>query len=171
MFLPIRTDYRLRHTPWVNYGLLAANILIFLLGFNTTTAENYRQTMPWMLHADWPQVYQFFSSMFLHADWRHLGGNMLFLWVFGNALNDRFGHVGYLSFYLAGGLLAGLGYLALTPSGQLLGASGAISAVTGAFLVLLPKTRVTLIAFLFVIVPFEVSSLFFLAFQFVFNMW
>jgi tetratricopeptide (TPR) repeat protein len=96
---------------------------------------------------------------------------MLFLWVFGNAVNDRFGNVGYLAFYLAGGELAGVGYLLLAGNAPVLGASGAISAVTGAYLVLFPRARVTLLLWFYVVTTFEMSSIYFLLFQFVTNLW
>jgi len=108
--------------------------------------------LPWQ-----PRVYQFFTYQFLHADWEHLLVNMLFLWVFGNSLEDRLGPIGYLSFYLGGGVFAGLGY-SLLRDAPMLGASGAIAAVTGAFLALVPLSRVT-IAFLFLYF-FDVSSMF-----------
>lgn len=151
--------------PWVNYALVAANILVYLLGFRGSNPiiEQF------MLHNDQPQLVQFLSSMFLHADLMHLLGNMVFLWVFGNAINDKFGHAGYAGFYLAGGILAGVGYLLLAPSAPALGASGAIAAVTGAYLVLLPRARVTVLLMWIVIMPLELSSLWFLAFQVAFN--
>jgi len=172
MIIPIRTDYRMARTPWVNYALLAANVLLYFLGYNAASAEASERIGPWLLHPDAPQIYQFFSSVFLHASFMHLLGNMLFLWVFGNAVNDRFGSLGYLTFYITGGILAGVGYILLEGSAPVLGASGAISAVTGAYLVLLPRARVTVLALLiYVFMPFEVSSLFFLLFQFVTNLW
>ena len=152
----------------MNYALVAANVLIFVLDFNGGNAR----IDPWMLHPDEPQLHQFFSSIFLHASWMHLLGNMVFLWVFGNALNDRFGAAGYLAFYLAGGVLAGLGYLLLSAHAPVLGASGAISAVTGAYLVLFPRVRVTVLFFFFyILTPLQISSLVFLLIQFVTNMY
>ncbi len=169
--IPIGTSYRMTRTPWVNYALVAANVIPFLLGYNGM-ARNIGRIGTYLLHPDSPELYQFFSSMFLHGSWGHLIGNMIFLWVFGNAINDRFGHLGYLAFYLAGGVLAGAGYVVLAGNAPVLGASGAISAVTGAYLVLLPRVRVTLLAFfLYLLMPIEISSLLFLAFQFVWNMW
>ena len=160
--IPIRTDYRMTRTPWVNYALIAANVLIFLMGFNLLSKPGYARTAAYMLQPDAPQLYQFFTSVFLHAGWEHLLGNMVFLWVFGNALNDKFGHVGYLAFYLAGGVLAGVGYLLLSGNAPVLGASGAIAAVSGAYLVLLPRARVTVLVIFWFITYFEVSSLFFI---------
>jgi len=158
------------HTPWVNYGLLAANVLVYFLGFHAADEAGYHRIKSYMLHPDSPALAQFFTCMFLHGNFLHLAGNMVFLWVFGNAINDRFGHAGYLAFYLAGGVLAGIGYVLLGGQAPVLGASGAISAVAGAYLVLLPRSRVTVLLLLYVFVPFEVSSLYFLAFQFAWNL-
>jgi len=171
MIIPIRTDYRMRHRPVVNYAILAANVILFLMGFNGLGPVNSDKIQPWLLHPNLPQLHQFFSSVFLHADWAHLIGNMVFLWVFGNAVNDRFGQVGYLAFYLAGGVLACVGYLVLGATAPVLGASGAISAVTGAYLVLLPRARVTVLLWFYVITTFELSSMFFLLFQMIHNLW
>jgi len=167
MIIPVRTDYQMRHTPWVNYALLAANVVLYVLGYHGASPR----IRAWLLHPEAPELAQFFTSVFLHANLAHLIGNMVFLWVFGNAVNDRFGHVGYLAFYLAGGVLAGVGYVLLSGAAPVLGASGAISAVTGAYLVLLPRTRVTVVALLlYVLMPFEISSLYFLLFQVVWNL-
>ena len=167
MFIPIRTDYRMSHKPWVNYGLVAANVLVYLLGFN---GLHDKLINDYMLHPDSPQIYQFFTSVFLHANFWHIAGNMLFLWVFGGPLNDRLGHVAYLAFYLAGGVLASLGFVLLAGgSSPLLGASGAISAVTGAYLVLLPQIRLTVLMVFYYITTFTLSSLYFVGFQFVYN--
>jgi len=170
MIIPIRTDYKLSGRPWVNYWIIAANVLIYVYFSSSSVASQMSDV--YLLRPDNPQLYQFFTCIFMHATWMHLLGNMLFLWVFGNAVNDRFGHAGYLAFYLAGGVLAGVGYLLLAGHAPVLGASGAIAAVTGAYLVLFPRVRVTLLVLLvWVFVPFEVSSLLFLLFQFALNLW
>ncbi|HDZ22634.1 hypothetical protein LCGC14_0295930 [marine sediment metagenome] len=163
--IPIRTDYRMRIRPWMNFALIGANALIFLNGWHIPSPV----IDPFMLQPTAPELTQFFTSMFLHADFQHLAGNMLFLWVFGNALNDRLGHVGYLLFYLGGGVIAGLGYLLLSPIAPVLGASGAISAVTGAYLVLFPRTHVTVLFWFIIITTFQVSSLIFLGLQVAWN--
>jgi membrane associated rhomboid family serine protease len=171
MIIPIRTDYRRRHTPWVNYALVLANVLLYFVGYNGASPQGMMKIQEWMLHAGEPRLEQFVSCTFLHASIAHLLGNMVFLWVFGNAMNDKLGHAGYLAFYLAGGILASIGYILLGGTGQLLGASGAIAAVTGAYLVLLPATNITLIVWLFYFIwPWEVSSLLFIAFQIVFDL-
>ncbi|MDY6914662.1 MAG: rhomboid family intramembrane serine protease [Planctomycetota bacterium] len=169
MLIPIRTDYRMTLRPWVNYALVAINVCVFIFVQRAGSEAGGERIYNWLLHPDRPELMQFFSSVFLHGSWMHLIGNMVFLWVFGNALNDRFGHAGYLSFYLAGGVLAGVGYLLLGGHAPVLGASGAISAVTGAYLVLFPRVRLTLLVWFYVVTTFEVSSLYFLLVQFVWN--
>jgi membrane associated rhomboid family serine protease len=171
MFIPIRTDYRMARTPWVNYALVAANVLLYLVGYQGGSPQGMVRIDHLLLHPDAPRLYQFFSSVFLHGSLPHLLGNMVFLWIFGNAINDRFGQIGYLAFYLAGGVLAGIGYVLLSGHAPVLGASGAISAVTGAYLMLLPRVRVTLLIVFYFITTMEVSSLYFLMFQFAFNLW
>ena len=90
------------------------------------------------------------SSQFLHAGWLHLLGNLLYLWIFGNNVEDRLGRAGFLLFYLAGGVLAGLAQVAIDPGSPIpiIGASGAIAATLGAYLVLYPGARVTSLVFL-----------------------
>jgi membrane associated rhomboid family serine protease len=90
------------------------------------------------------------TSQFLHAGWLHLLGNLLYLWIFGNNVEDRFGRAGFLIFYLTGGVLAGLAQVAIDPESTVptIGASGAIAATLGAYLVLYPRARVTSLVFL-----------------------
>lgn len=170
MLIPISTEYRPRSTPVINYAIIAINILVFLPKLKFAQYEG--TISPFMLDPLSPSVSQFFTSMFLHANGVHLFGNMVFLWVFGNAVNDRLGHVAYAAFYLAGGVLSGIGYVLLSGDVPVLGASGAISGVTGCYLVLLPRVRVTVLAFLlFVLWPLKIPSLVFLGMQFAFNFW
>ena len=166
MLIPIRTNYRMRHTPWANYAIIAANVVLYMIGFN---GGSDRPVDGLLLHPTAPQLYQFVSCIFLHANIQHLLGNMVFLWVFGNAVNDRFGNLGYLAFYLAGGIVAGIGYVLLSGTAPVLGASGAIAAVAGTYLVLLPRARVTLLIWFWIITTFEISSLYFLLIQFVWD--
>jgi membrane associated rhomboid family serine protease len=90
------------------------------------------------------------TSQFLHGGWLHLLGNMLYLWIFGNNVEDRFGRLGFLLFYLAGGAVAGLAQVAVDPGSgaPTIGASGAIAATLGAYIVLFPRARVTSLIFL-----------------------
>jgi membrane associated rhomboid family serine protease len=90
------------------------------------------------------------KSLFLHGGWLHLGGNMLYLWIFGNNVEDRLGRLGFLGFYLVGGSIAGLSHAAIAPGSSvpLVGASGAIAAALGAYLVLYPRARIQSLVFL-----------------------
>ena len=90
------------------------------------------------------------SSQFLHAGWLHLLGNVLYLWIFGNNVEDRLGHLGFLAFYLTGGVLAGLAQVAIDPASPIptIGASGAIAGTLGAYLAFFPRARVTSLVFL-----------------------
>lgn len=155
MFFPIRTDAPLQKTPWMNYALIVTNVLIFLLQQKYLVGPRVQNLLldPGALH-----LTSFFTYQFLHAGVMHLVGNMLFLYIFGNNVNDRLGHVGYLAFYLSGGVIAGLGHVLVSTS-PVLGASGSISAVTGAFLVLYPVSRVTVIYVFYLIGAIEVPSI------------
>jgi membrane associated rhomboid family serine protease len=155
MFFPIRTDRVQRHTPWLNYALIAANVVVFLI---TRDQLNTLQVRQWFLSPQQPQWWQFLSYQFLHANFMHLGGNMLFLYVFGNSIEDRLGKLGYLFFYLAGGVFAGIGHV-LGSAAPVLGASGSVSAVTGAYLALFPMTYVTIVYFFIFVGAFEVASM------------
>ncbi len=166
MFFPVRTDRALRHTPWVNYTLVAVNVLVHLWALQPT-AQPWRELF--ILDPQTPATwhgfpFQYLTYHFLHADWMHLIGNMIFLYVFGNSVEDRLGKLGYLCFYLAGGVLAGLGH-AMLEINPVLGASGAVCAVTGAYLALFPLTQVTIVYWFIFIGAFEVSSFYLILFQ------
>jgi membrane associated rhomboid family serine protease len=161
MLLPIRTDRRLQHTPWVNYLLIAANVAMFILANPNTEPTRFFHLQ---LNSREPQFWSFITYQFLHADWMHLLGNMLFLWVFGNSVEDRLGKVGYLAFYLGGGVVAGLGHVLLQDA-AVVGASGAVCAVTGAYLALFPMSHVLVFYFFFIIGMYEVSSIVLILFQ------
>ena len=98
------------------------------------------------------------TYQFLHGGWIHIGANLLYLWIFGNNVEDRLGRPAYLAFYLAGGVVAGLAQVAIDPSSTvpLVGASGAIAAVLGAYAVLFPRARV--LAIVFLVVFFELTE-------------
>ncbi len=110
-----------------------------------------------------------FVAMFLHGGWLHIGGNMLFLWIFGNNVEDRMRPIGFLLFYLAGGVAATLLQLAFGPNAVVpnLGASGAIAAVLGAYLVMFPRARVYTLVFFFFITAIELPAVFVLGAWFV----
>ncbi len=157
LVIPIRTEATFRRVPNANYFLIGANMLCYLI-FNsgvlgesvTTFTDNYLA-----FKAVEPKLYQFFTYQFLHAGPWHLVGNLLFLWVFGNAVNGKMGNLPYLMFYLAGGVAAAYGN-ALVRSDYfiLIGASGSIAAVTTAYLTLFPRSRVTVMVWLFFFIHF-----------------
>lgn len=158
VFVPIKTDAPIRRTPVVNVSLIVVNAVIFLA---TTPMLHGRLPIQWGQSVrDWGvldprnlSLYQFFSYQFLHFDFWHLFGNMVFLWVFGNAVNAKMGNVAYLLFYLAAGVFAGVGF-AMTSTSPCLGASGAIAGVTTAFLVLYPQSVVSVFCWIFLFIRF-----------------
>jgi len=109
------------------------------------------------------------SAMFLHAGWLHLGGNMLFLWIFGDNVEDALGKLAYLAFYLLGGLAAVALQFGLAPNSAIpnVGASGAIAAVLGAYIVLYPRARILTVVFFFLITVIELPALVVLGLWFV----
>jgi membrane associated rhomboid family serine protease len=153
---PLYDENPTRTTPFVTYGLIGMNILVFLheVRLPNNQLEQFFQlyaVIPSQLSADpsfeWTTL---FTSQFLHGGWLHLISNMVYLWVFGNNIEDRMGHLKYLIFYLSCGALAGLcqwliGVNSPVPS---LGASGAISGVLGAYLIRFPQVNVMTLAFL-----------------------
>ncbi len=156
MVFHIDTDRRSQIIPWVNYALIALNVLAYLFIDVQRSPGLYLQTHQ-------PLLPQFFSYQFLHNDAMHIFGNMVFLWVFGNHVEERLGHIGYLFFYLASGVLAGVAHVLPVDAPPVIGASGAVAGVTGAFLAFYPLTKVEIdIAFLG---EFEVSSLVLILFR------
>ncbi len=159
MLLPIRTDSPIRRTPYANLALIALNVGLFLLA-RVNPAFIAFEKRYLVLDADWPQLHQFFTYQFIHAHdtIMHLVGNMLFLWIFGNAVNAKVGQLSYVLLYLAGGVAAGAGF-AWGADSMIVGASGAIAAVTTAYLVLYPRSNVTVVYFFFFIGTLEVPSM------------
>jgi membrane associated rhomboid family serine protease len=149
--IPIRDEIPTRKTPVVNYLLIAINILVFLymLFMPESTLEAFFNTYAmtpshFVEGVTLANAMTIFTSMFMHAGLAHIAGNMLYLWIFGDNVEDRLGHFGYLVFYLAGGVVASLTHI-LTNWGSdmpTVGASGAIAAVLGAYLVFFPSSRV-----------------------------
>jgi membrane associated rhomboid family serine protease len=167
MLLPIRTSIQPRKTPYANFFLIAVNIFVFFLTY--AGESNPEQTLrPWaedfMLIPILPRIWQFVTYAFLHANVMHIIGNMYFLWLFGNNVNDKLGNVGYTCFYFAGAVFAGIGHT-LLHNNPVLGASGAVAAVTGAYLVLFPKTLITIVYWFFFIGTAEFSALWFIGFK------
>ena len=174
--LPLRDHNPTRTTPVVNYLLIAVNILMFFweisLGRNFEPALFQVAFIPARFWGGLlvPELIRIFVSMFLHGGLLHIGGNMLYLWIFGDNIEDRLGHFPYLIFYLACGFVATLSHAFFNPDSRVpsIGASGAIAGVLGAYLVLFPKARVTtLIPIIFFITVREIPAVFLLGFWFV----
>lgn len=154
MFLaiPIRTESAVRRVPVVNLCLIGLNLLVFVVlesGVFGGSARAKSQALS--LQSISPSLYQFFSYQFVHANWTHLLSNMLFLWVFGNSVNSKMGHGPYVMFYLAGGVFAGWGH-SLFALNSLIGASGAVAAVTAAYLALFPRAHVTVLLWIVIFI-------------------
>ncbi|MFZ5961992.1 rhomboid family intramembrane serine protease [Thalassococcus sp. BH17M4-6] len=159
---PIRDHNPSGRTPYVTYALLVANILVFVLQYDLFSNDRAL----WAFYYDWAliparisagEAYTgFVTSMFLHGGFMHLAGNMLFLFIFGDNVEDEMGHFGFAVFYLVSGVGAGLAQYLVAPYSQIptVGASGAIAGVMGAYLLLFPKARVDI--FVFFIVFFRI---------------
>lgn len=162
---PIRDHNPSDRTPYVTYALVAINIVVFLWQYGVLT--DVRSSNDFLMnYAFWPflldngQGYTgLFTHMFLHGGFWHLAGNMLFLWIFGDNMEDEFGHIPFLIFYVVCGLAAA--YLQYLPSPQnrvpMVGASGAIAGVMGGYFLLFPKARVDI--FFFFVVFFRIFTL------------
>lgn len=169
--LPLRTSIYPKKTPYANYILIAANFVVFMLsmehvpggGFWDLQLRNWAQQF--MLFPDHPYIWQFVTYAFLHGSIMHILGNMYFLYIFGNNVNDKLGNVGYACFFLAGAVFSGIGNSLLSHS-PTLGASGAIAAVTGAYLVLFPKTLIdTLYWIIFFIGRVDIRAIYLIGFK------
>ena len=138
-----------RNTPIVTYALIIVNILVFLLELSSGDAFILKWAfIPSRFTAS--PVYDsmtLFSSMFMHAGWLHLGGNMLYLWIFGDNVEDSFGHTSFLIFYFISGIAASFTQLAFSLGSDIpnLGASGAIAGVLGAYILMFPGRRITVL--------------------------
>ena len=159
--------------PLVNYALIILNILIFLFEITATDTDafisRYALT-PALIHwNDWHTLIPFMTSQFLHGGWLHIGGNMLFLWVFGDNVEKRMG-VFYLPFYLVAGVVGNLLQYVIDPSSTIpgLGASGAIAGVLGAYLVMFPRNLIkTLVIFFGFITITEIPAPIMLVYWFI----
>ncbi|WBU58425.1 rhomboid family intramembrane serine protease [Paracoccus sediminicola] len=154
---PIRDHNPSERTPYVTIALIAINIVMFLL----TASWAGGMVRLWEDLALYPvavtngaNLWGLVSHMFLHAGIFHIAGNMLFLWVFGDNLEDQMGHLGFLLFYLACGLAAAGAQIAANPSEgiPMVGASGAVAGVMGGYLLLFPKARVDVLAIIIIFI-------------------
>lgn len=176
---PIKDINRVLTTPHVNRMLILANVVIFMVmllsdfglidsSFAGDIGERFAMKPYYIIRGE--ELYTLFTSVFLHAGFLHLFGNMLYLYIFGDNIEDAFGHVSYLVFYIVCGLAASFAHIvsitSFNPQDGVVGASGAIAGVLGAYLVLYPKARIlTLVFFGFpIIVP--IPAMFFLGFWF-----
>ncbi len=187
--IPLRDNVPTRHFPVVTVGLIVANVLSYFVFQHGTTVAADGPVLEYAYQPcevndscpvqgqDWPLTS--FTSMFMHGDILHLGGNMLFLWIFGNNVEDTMGRVRYLVFYLLAGYAATAlqTFVTLETSPNSadipnLGASGAISGVLGAYLLILPHAKVlTAIVLGFIFFLREIPALFFLGVYFLFQLW
>jgi len=186
---PLKDDIPTRSTPLVTVGLIAVNLLVFfyqasLQGIGSPEGASAAEAFvfefglvpcrltghcwaPAGLPSPWMTI---FTSMFLHGGFFHVGGNMLYLWIFGNNVEDTLGHGRFLVFYLVSGLAAALVQTGFGPASAMpmIGASGAVSGVLGAYLVLFPRANVlTLLIFGFFIRFVRIPAVFVLGFWFV----
>ena len=166
--IPLRDVIPSRTIPLVTIGLIVVNGLAFL--FEMSLSDDVRQAfvnhyglVP--VRFTWRSVV---TSMFLHASWSHVIGNMWFLWIFGDNVEDRFGHFRYLVFYLLCGTVGGIVQTVSAPWSFVptVGASGAVAGVMGAYFLLYPRSRVLTMIFPFVFWIIEVPAVFFLGYWF-----
>jgi membrane associated rhomboid family serine protease len=164
--IPLRDANPTRRTPVATVGLIVACLVVFayqiwlLAGGGPDELDAFILAwgvIPARIDAAWaageivsPATATLVTSQFLHGGWLHILGNLLFLWIFGNNIEDRFGRAPFLVFYLAGGVVAGLCQVVIDPTSEVpvVGASGAIAATLGAYLVLFPGARITSLVFL-----------------------
>ena len=184
--IPLRDRNPTRRTPIVTWALIAACFAAFAIELSVTASGGDPALEDFFLRwgavpADISRAIEagdylgqaiigMFTSMFLHGGWLHLLGNMLFLWIFGNNVEDRLGSIPYLLFYLVGGIAAALTQVVIDPRSTvpLVGASGAIAAALGAYIVLFPGARILSLVFLgFFYQLLEVPALIVLGFWFV----
>ncbi|MEO1620568.1 MAG: rhomboid family intramembrane serine protease [Cyanobacteria bacterium J06632_3] len=185
--VPLRDDNPISTTPIVVYILLALNVAIFFHEltlneaalqqfFNTWAIVPAELTTSFFDGANTPgaaperEWFTLISSQFLHGGWLHVGGNMLYLWVFGNNIEDQLGSVKFLLFYLLCGVLAGLSQWFFDPTSTIptLGASGAVAGIMGAYVIRFPRAKILTLVPLFIFVTtFRIPAIFFLGWWFV----
>lgn len=149
--IPLRDENPTYITPFITYGLIALNVIVFIFQYLFASAQDpevvYTFAMvPAQITGSLSlfSIVTVFTSMFMHGGLAHIGGNMLYLWIFGDNVEEAMGHGMYLFFYLFGGVVASVTHIITNPNSQVptVGASGAIAAVLGAYLVLYPQSRV-----------------------------
>ncbi len=185
--VPLRDENPTKIVPYITYVFIVINSIIFLYQWSLTPVNLERfyhvyAIIPSELNTvldgsnllassqNFPEIYTLISSQFLHGGWLHLGGNMLFLWVFGNNIEDQLGHFKYILFYLGCGILAGISQFLFSMDSSIpcLGASGAIAGVMGAYIIRFPKAQIlTLVPLGFFITALRLPAFLFLGLWFV----
>ena len=180
--IPLRDTIPSRTFPFINYTFILLNLFLFLyqvsLGYHLERFLYTWGVVPVKFFAPFDydhlglseRFLPLFTSMFLHGGWLHLLGNMLFLYIFGDNVEDRLGHIRYFFFFILCGVLAVVAHLITNPSSRVptIGASGAIAGVMGAYLFLFPYARVVTLIFVFFFIDIiEIPAFFFLAFWFI----
>ncbi|MDH7494181.1 MAG: rhomboid family intramembrane serine protease [Candidatus Saccharicenans sp.] len=164
MFIPLKDENPTSRFPIITVAIIAVNSLVFLYQIFSPNGLEYQvlrfgiipyEITHWGMEATIPRVFwplSLLTGMFLHGSLLHLAGNMLYLWIFGNNVEDFLGSVKFLFFYLACGIAASLLQVAIYPNSRIpmIGASGAIAGLLGAYLVLYPSARVKTLVFLFI---------------------
>ncbi|MBN1314636.1 MAG: rhomboid family intramembrane serine protease [Anaerolineales bacterium] len=148
--IPIQDMNPSRTKPVITWVIIALNVIVYLYeivldGMGQLDPFLYQAgVVPSLITTNLTNIPDIFTSMFLHGGWIHLLGNMLYLWIFGDNIEDRMGHGRFLVFYLVGGVLASVAQIIVSPGSNvpIIGASGAIAAVLGAYLVEYPRARV-----------------------------
>ncbi len=159
--IPLRDNLPSKHFPWVNWLLIAANFLVFFFEISLGSVQldtfimNFGLVPTSILANPAGNWWAIFTSMFMHGGWTHLIFNMLALFIFGDNIEDRFGHFRYLAFYLSGGLAAAILHILANAGSAMptIGASGAIAAVLGAYLILFPRAKVLTFFPIFFFIP------------------
>jgi len=153
-FFPIRDHNPSGRTPWVTYALIAANVAVFLFTLSLAGDPRAEATVIFgygLVPAE-ATLASAVTSTFLHGGFLHLAGNMLFLWIYGDNLEDEMGHAAFAGFYLASGVAAGYAHVLAAPGSgvPLIGASGAIAGVMGGYLLMFPRARIDML-FIFIV--------------------
>src|SRR5215212_2523021 len=165
--IPLRDVIPSRTTPGVTVTLITLNVLIYIFQLMLTDQGRDAFILGFGLVPAYFSLVSVFTAMFVHGGFMHLAGNMLFLWIFGDNVEDRLGHIRFIVFYFLCGLVAAFSQAVLNPNSlvPMVGASGAIAGVMGAYLVLYPHSRV-LMLFPFPLFVFELPAIVFLGFWF-----